>query len=90
MSSSTQPSALQRFLRTFALRYTPVYAVGLAALLATNYINVVIPQYIEEAIDALDRMAPHREIEVATMALGGLAAVVIVHQLKRHLQLWVS
>jgi len=55
-----------------------VYAVGLAALLATNYINVMIPQYIQEAIDALERNSPHREVEVAALALAGLAAVVIV------------
>ena len=55
-----------------------MYAVGLTALLATNYINVMIPQYIQEAIDALERNSPHREIEALALALAGLASVVIV------------
>lgn len=78
MESATAPPVIVRFLRLFALRYTPVYAVGLAALLATNYINVLIPQYIQKAIDGLDQNAPYADVEGAAYALGGLAAVVVI------------
>ncbi len=75
--SANQP-ALFRFLRAYAWRYLPLYGLGLAALLATNYINVLIPEFVQRAIDALGQGAPHREIQVATLFLGGLALAVVV------------
>ena len=78
MKASSQSRPLVRFLRTFALPYLPVYALGIAALLATNYINVLIPKYIQEAIDSLEKGAPAAQVESALLALGGFAAVVII------------
>ena len=44
---------LARFLRRYAARYLPVYALGVVALIGTNYINVLIPELIGHAIDAI-------------------------------------
>ena len=42
-----------RFSRSFVLRYWPWYLAGMAALFATNYLTVLVPDLIQDSIDAL-------------------------------------
>lgn len=78
MAQKTNRWVVPRFLKGYARRYIPVYALGLTALVATNYINVLIPEYIQTAIDALDANAGHRKVQIAAWSLGGLAFVVVL------------
>lgn len=50
-----------QFLRLYALRYAPIYAVGLALLVATNWLTVAIPRLQKEVFDEL---AGARQAEV--------------------------
>ncbi|NUN12125.1 MAG: ABC transporter ATP-binding protein [Myxococcales bacterium] len=76
--STTPPGPIQRFLRTYALRYLPVYLVGGAALFATNYINVLIPQFVKDTIDAVGQNQPSAEWVHYVVFIGLLAITVIV------------
>lgn len=43
----------RQFLRLFAWRYAPIYAVGLLLLVATNWLTVAIPRLQKEVFDEL-------------------------------------
>lgn len=72
------------FLRRYALRYVPLYALGIAALIATNFITVLIPEYIKHTIDAISADEPSETWGGYVGLLLGLAvAVIAVRTLSR-------
>lgn len=77
-SAQPKPRPLWRFLRAYARRYAWVYATGAAFLVLTNYINVLIPEYVQRAIDSVERMEPAENWLHYTAFIGGLAVSVIV------------
>ena len=78
LESVKQPSPLPRFLRRHALRYLRIYGVGIAALLVTNYITVLIPQYVQETIDAIGTRPETGDWARGTYFIMGLALLLIV------------
>jgi ATP-binding cassette subfamily B protein len=72
------------FARRYARRYLLVYALGLGALLATNWLAVTIPALVKEVFDLLAARAALVEVErlslwVAVCAVG----VIVVRTLSR-------
>lgn len=76
--TQTPSGPIRRFLRTYALRYLPTYLVGGAALLATNYINVLIPQFVKDTIDAVGQRQDSSAWIHYVIFIGLLAISVIV------------
>ncbi|GMV43730.1 MAG: ABC transporter ATP-binding protein [Myxococcales bacterium] len=72
------------FLRRYALRYVPLYALGVAALVATNYIGVLIPEYIKHTIDAISADEPSGNwLGYVGLLLGLAVAIIGVRTLSR-------
>jgi ATP-binding cassette subfamily B protein len=67
---------LLRFLRDYALRHWRWYAVGLVALLTTNWLTVLMPQLIRQTLDALES----KQLEIAhhQLILLTLASVALI------------
>lgn len=85
-TSTTTRSAqgVKAFLRRYAVRYLPQYALGLVALVATNWVSVLIPSYIKLTIDAISAEAPSGSWTGYVALLLGLAlAVIVVRTLSR-------
>ena len=76
--SPDRPSPIPRFLRRHALRYLRIYCIGIAALLATNYITVLIPQFVQETIDAIGARPETGEWAHGTYFIMGLAILLII------------
>lgn len=52
-AAHSDAAMMAQFLRLYALRYAPVYALGLALLVATNWLTVAIPRLQKEVFDEL-------------------------------------
>lgn len=65
---------IRAFLRLYALRYAPVYLVGLALLVATNWLTVAIPRLQKEVFDEL---AGGRHAEVVHSYARWVAAAAV-------------
>ena len=83
-TTSRSTRGIVPFLRRYALRYLPQYGLGLLALVATNWVSVLIPAYIKQAIDAISADAPSGSWSGTVALLFGLAlAVILVRTLSR-------
>ncbi len=69
---------LRRFLRQYAVPFLPAYLVGAAALVATNWINVLVPDYVRRVIDAIGGSRPAAVWRGHLWVIAGLGAAVIV------------
>ena len=79
-------SRLARFWRAFGHRYRALYALGTLCLIATNYLTVSIPGFVQEAVDALaDGRGPDAAIPWAWAILGAGVGVMVVRTLSRTL-----
>ena len=72
------------FFDKYARRYVFVYAVGLAFLLATNWLAVTIPDLIKDVFDALSAGTDASRIhQVCGLIAAAAVAVIIVRTLSR-------
>jgi ATP-binding cassette, subfamily B, multidrug efflux pump len=80
-----RPTALMTaFFDKYARRYVFVYAVGLAFLLATNWLAVTIPDLIKDVFDALSAGTDASRIhQVCGLIAAAAVAVIVVRTLSR-------
>ena len=75
---------LRSFFQRYVRRYLLVYAFGLAFLLATNWLAVVIPDLIKQVFDGLEQGAGFRRVQALCALIAAAAvAVIVVRTLSR-------
>ncbi len=66
-----------RYLKPFYLRYAPLYLLGIAALIAVNYAQLYIPEYLGSLID-LCTAAAREGTPLSVADIGGLLLGVVL------------
>jgi ATP-binding cassette subfamily B protein len=72
---SSDGAIAMAFLRRYALRYLPVYALGLLLLVATNVLTIAIPRLQKEVFDEL---AGGRDVERVHLFAAAIAACAVL------------